>query len=90
MLTGTDQEFVAGDLLEGSIIEGENGVDTAGLTPVGVTLKATTINELGYANVKVLAPAVTGVEAGTLQFWAYSADDGKWFEQQYTVSSGFP
>jgi hypothetical protein len=79
VLTSTDQEFIAGDLLEGSVIEGENGVDTTDLTPVGVTLKATTINELGYDNVKVLAPEVTGGE-GTLQFWAYSADDGKWFD----------
>ncbi len=90
-LTNTDQEFIAGDLLEGTVIEGENGVDTTDLTPVGVTLKATTVNELGYANVKVLAPAVTGVEAGTLQFWAYSADDGKWFDAAvHGWGSGFP
>ena len=89
-LTGADQEFVAGDLLEGSVIGGEDGVETEGLTPVGVTLKATTVNELGYANVKVLAPDVTGVEQGTLQFWAYSAADTKWFDAAvYGWGSGF-
>jgi hypothetical protein len=88
-ITGVDQDFVAGDLLEGTVIEGEDGVDTEGLTPVEVTLKATTINELGYDNVKVLAPEVTG--EGTLQFWAYSADDGKWFDAAVTGwGSGFP
>ena len=88
-ITGTDQDFVAGDLLEGTVIEGEDGVNTEGLTPVEVTLKATTINELGYDNVKVLAPEVTG--EGTLQFWAYSADDGLWFDAAvHGWGSGFP
>ena len=88
-ITGTDQDFVAGGLLEGTVIEGENGVNTEGLTPVEVTLKATTINELGYDNVKVLAPEVTG--EGTLQFWAYSADDGLWFDAAvHGWGSGFP
>jgi len=80
-LTDTEQDFVAGVLpSQDSVIEGENGLDTTGLTPVGVTLKATTVNELGYDNVKVLAPEITGVQGGTLQLWAYSADDGKWFD----------
>ena len=88
-ITNADQEFVAGDLLEGTVIEGKDGVETTGLTPVEVTLKATTINELGYDNVKVLAPEVTGGE-GTLQFWAYSADDEKWFNAAVTGwGSGF-
>lgn len=91
-LTGADQEQFAGTLLEGSVIDGQNGVDTTGLTPVRVTLKAAIINQLGYANVKVLAPEVEqiGGSGGKLQFWAYSAADTKWFDAGvYGWGSGF-
>ncbi|NLY71764.1 MAG: leucine-rich repeat domain-containing protein, partial [Clostridiales bacterium] len=78
-----DQVFVAGELLDSSgIIAGEDGVDTTGLTPVKVTLKAIQIKELGYEQVRVLPPDVTQTEGsgGQLQFWAYSEDDGLWFD----------
>jgi hypothetical protein len=94
-ITGTDQDFVAGDLLESSngIIAGEDGVQTTGLTPVNVTLRATDIKELGYEKVKVLPPEVTQTvgSGGKLQFWAYSADDGLWFDAAvHGWGSGFP
>lgn len=92
-ITGLDQGFLAGELIEGTVIVGEDGVDTTGLTTVEVTLKATTINELGYDNVKVLAPQVTQTvgSGGKLQFWAYSADDEMWFDAAvHGWGSGFP
>lgn len=93
-ITGADQDFVAGELLESSngIIASEDGVETTGLTPVNVTLRATDIKELGYEKVRVLPPEVTQTvgSGGKLQFWAYSADDGKWFDAAVTGwGSGF-
>jgi parallel beta-helix repeat protein len=93
-LTGANQDFAAKGLVNGGpIIDGENGVDTTGLTAVGVTLKATTIKELGYDRVVVQGPTITQTQGtgGTLQFWAYSAEDGKWFNAAVTGwGSGFP
>ncbi len=82
-------------MLESSngIIASEDGVETTGLTPVNVTLRATDIKELGYEKVRVLPPEVTQTvgSGGKLQFWAYSEDDESWFDASvHGWGSGFP
>ncbi|TYO93262.1 S-layer homology domain-containing protein [Desulfallas thermosapovorans] len=79
----------------GSVIDGVYGVDTDGLTPIGVNLKADPVENLGYDSVKILVPEIkqTAGSGGKLELWYYSEDDQKWIDiavHGWGGENGFP
>lgn len=50
------------------------------MTPINVNIEATTVNTLGYGNVvKIMEPEISGPSGSTMEIWAYSPLDTKWF-----------
>lgn len=78
-------EIIAGNLLEESVYESNDGEELDGLkvsdlTPTTVTLKPTDKKELGYKKVRIQELGVTAPEGGNLQVWIYDSEDGKWYD----------